>query len=117
MSRVIKFRAQNEIDKCFVSAMTLNGIPICLGKIISGAITDYELNQFTGLHDKNGVEIYEGDVVQDHIGVGVVEWHSAAFKVNYRDGWAKWFYDYTLKGEFESIEVVGNIYQNPELLK
>jgi uncharacterized phage protein (TIGR01671 family) len=112
MSRVIKFRAWSDIDK----TMCDNGfVKHRLSALLS--IKNYHVMQFTGLHDKNGAEIYEGDIVQDHIGAGVVEWHSAAFKVNYRDGWAKWFYDYTLKGELESIEVIGNIYQNPELLK
>jgi len=74
--------------------------------------------QYIGLQDKNCKEIYEGDVVEDHIGVGVVEYSDkrAAFRVNYRDGMAKWFLDYNIKGEIESIEVIGNIYENPELM-
>lgn len=120
MSRVIKFRAWFDNGKAqdmfFVGDAygTTHDLDCCWYLADGQPVT---LMQFTGLHDKNGVEIFESDIVQDHIGVGVVEWHSAAFKVNYRDGWAKWFYDYTLKGEFESIEVIGNIYQNPELLK
>jgi uncharacterized phage protein (TIGR01671 family) len=74
--------------------------------------------QFTGMLDANGKEIYEGDVVSDHVGIGVVEYSkkNAAFRVNYCDGYGKWFIDYTLKGERESIEVIGNIHQNKELL-
>jgi uncharacterized phage protein (TIGR01671 family) len=75
-----------------------------------------QLMQFTGLYDKNSREIYESDVVQDHNGIGFVEWRNTAYRVNYKNGTAKWFYDYTLKGEFESIEVIGNIHQNKELL-
>jgi uncharacterized phage protein (TIGR01671 family) len=78
--------------------------------------SDLEIMQFTGLLDRNGVEIYESDVVKDHNGVGFVEWSNMAYRVNYKNGAAKWFYDYTLKGEFESIEVIGNIHQNKELL-
>lgn len=78
----------------------------------------HELMQFTGMLDANGKEIYEGDVVSDHVGIGVVEYSkkNAAFRVNYCDGYGKWFIDYTLKGERESIEVIGNIHQNKELL-
>jgi uncharacterized phage protein (TIGR01671 family) len=79
---------------------------------------DLVIMQFTGLLDRNGVEIYEGDFVSDHVGVGLIcysEKH-AAFRVIYGDGLAKWFYDYNLKGERESIAVIGNIHQNKELL-
>ena len=120
MNRVIKFRAWFDDNKsqhmfCVGDEFgTSHPLDCCRYAQQGQPVT---LMQFTGLHDKNGVEIYEGDIVQDHIGTGVVEWHIAAFKVNYRDGWAKWFYDYTLKGELESIEVIGNMYQNPELLK
>ena len=77
------------------------------------------LMQFTGLRDKNGKEVYEGDVISDHIGIGDVEYpeNVAAFRVNYRNGQAKWLLDYNLPGEFESIEVIGNVHEHPELLK
>lgn len=77
------------------------------------------LMQFTGLRDKNGVKIFEGDIIDDHIGRGVVEFSDnyGAFKVNYKNGIGKWFIDYSLRGERESIEVIGNIHQHPNLLE
>ena len=78
-----------------------------------------ELEQFTGMLDKHGMPIFEGDILSDHVGIGVVEYSEkrASFRVNYRDGFCKWFIDYNLKGELESIEVIGNIHQHAHLLE
>jgi uncharacterized phage protein (TIGR01671 family) len=75
-------------------------------------------DEFIGLHDKKGKEIYEGDIVTDHVGTGAVEYVEkyGAFRVNYKNGLCKWFYDYSLRGERESIRVIGNIFENPEIL-
>lgn len=120
MGRVIKFRGWNGRKMHRVCYVTDKGIGALGdgGMIIPRSDSAHALMQFTGLKDINGVEIYEGDIVEDHNGAGIVEYVEkyAAFRVNYTNGQAKWFYDYNLKGERESIEIIGDIYQNPELL-
>jgi uncharacterized phage protein (TIGR01671 family) len=81
---------------------------------------NYELMQFTGLYDKNGKEIYEGDIVEDEYGNKfVVIWER--FCWNLSDFW--WSEkssapDLAFYHEFQTrIRVVGNIYENPELLQ
>jgi uncharacterized phage protein (TIGR01671 family) len=76
--------------------------------------------QFTGLLDKNGKEIYEGDIVTASVyvdeseGPYEVEWLEGMFKIDYRDAEADYYPIGTFPG---TIEVIGNIYESPELLK
>lgn len=74
------------------------------------------LGQFTGLKDKNGVKIYEGDIVK------MLNIDEYPMQIKWSEKWARFiFYNLVDKKEMnlftEQCEVIGNIYDNPELIK
>lgn len=87
------------------------------------SLDDVVLMQSTGLLDKNGVEIFEGDVVQFedcytetdflYVNKGVIEWSQSGFTISNRD--SVMMEDLLDRGSLD-VEVIGNIYENPELL-
>jgi uncharacterized phage protein (TIGR01671 family) len=84
---------------------------------------DCELMQFTGLHDKNGKEIYEGDIMklQYPLNYGYAGIHNKEILVTISfDSGCFWFtgdgYTDCNWHFYNEYEVIGNIYENPELL-
>ena len=82
----------------------------------------WQVGQYTGLHDKNSKGVYEGDYIEDARGlIHLVFWdeNECAFKLDYK------YYHHKDKDECHSQlpmysrkgEVIGNIYENPELLQ
>jgi len=96
-------------------------------QILTGGNDNFIPLQYTGLHDKNGEKIYEGDIIKIHdenAGVEFVregiQWESEGkYYVNF------WALRYQPEGfnrqiyplEDEKGEIIGNIYENPELLE
>jgi YopX protein len=75
-------------------------------------ITHFELMQFTGLFDSLKVGVYEGDIVKiEGCSVGIIEYLGASFVIRGKD------FKLALNDQApEYVEIIGNIYENPELV-
>lgn len=73
--------------------------------------------QYTGLKDKNGAEIYEGDIVEFRIRILGNRYEKSVCKVSFIDGSYIITKDKELRLWNMNCEVIGNLYENPELLK
>lgn len=111
--RILKFRAFNN---------NVVGVPFTLEEISTFDIDNSGSSwpegtvfmQFTGLLDKNGKEIYEGDVCQgNYTGSSSVVHRN---KVVWSEAGASFSFAGTALWLWEDFKVIGNIYENPELL-
>lgn len=125
MNRTIKFRAWDVFYKKFLYGdySTIANNMDEFWTIVKGGENsgrEVPLMQFTGLLDKNGKEIYEGDVVKDAWGAVKEVKIEEIFHASYEDTFAGYGFGFDTHGieDFkEKVEVIGNIYENPELLK
>ncbi len=115
MKREIKFRAWSEVQK--VMFYTDKHLTVWAGGAeISVNTNAGKLNgpfigmQFTGLRDRNGKEIYEGDIVVSDRFPTHDQFESTVLDIRYLNSWM-------FGSSMNFNEVIGNIYENPELLK
>ena len=93
---------------------------------VSGPREKIILMQSTGLKDKNGKEIFEGDIVTDGEFARIVQYHQTlGFYMFDEEGNERFFSDSATLEDFEEdakivseiLEIIGNVYENPELLE
>jgi uncharacterized phage protein (TIGR01671 family) len=121
--REIKFRAWDNTGEAWLNdkiSIALSGTKLYEGKPIHTMLGKLAGNifymQYTGLYDIDGVEMCEGDIVKDKGNkISDVKFMNGCFCVKYEENEVKSLFDYMFDNDF--LEVVGNIYENPEMLK
>ncbi len=131
MDREIKFRAYSKKFKRMFDVVSIDfeletvclKIPDIMNyDIILCEFEEVDLMQYTGLKDKNGKEIYEGDIAkttfcfpnqnEERIGLVYFDYTDLQWQLGEPCDWCSFS-----KEKFEECEVIGNIYENPELLE
>lgn len=113
--RDIKFRVWNKAQECWLNNTGVEGMG-AMFRLLSGPVEI--IMQFTGLLDKNGKEIWEGDILQKGTKSPRIKFEV----ISHRDGW---FGKNNRSGEYKRLsaiyplecDIIGNIYENKELLK
>jgi uncharacterized phage protein (TIGR01671 family) len=106
--REIKFKYYSAVDNAVIEWDALKQLHVAT--LFGGWLERGRLVQYTGLKDKNGVEIYDGDIIESAANYYSVEFEDGAFYGIAEDG------DRIMLEEIIGGSVMGNIHQHPDLL-
>ena len=83
-----------------------------IGNYYGEEVIPETVGQFTGLFDKNGIAIFEGDIVNHCNNLGTVDYEDGVFVITFTESMDVLLYHYN-----ELCKIIGNIHDNPELIK
>jgi uncharacterized phage protein (TIGR01671 family) len=120
-----RFRAWDNKENKYIydAEMTYDNLGIgaeCFGFMVDGTYKDqYTVEQCTGVKDSKGKLIYEGDIIRCSCGseyyVGCVVWDSEEIQFSVEID--EELYSFIQHSKNHKIEIIGNIHENPELVK
>ncbi len=138
--RKLKFRAWSKGEGCWCGAFSIHKtgmisdmIDAKIDKSSGLALSDAHwgendliVTEYIGIRDIKGKDIFEGDIVKNEYGtIGVIEYRQDVFcaefiinQISKVVDWTDDFYDeFGMRNYFTQVEIIGNIYENPELIE
>ncbi len=130
--RELKPRCWHKIEKRFVDLRNIDFETETIGYDSQGEFNRYEsekfenvvFQQFTCLRDKNGADIYEGDIIENENFIGVMEFHNGSFCLVEKKAKIPFIttndintFTHRKIGVIWYDTIIGNINENPDLLK
>ena|SRR3990167_1611256 len=106
--RDIRFRVWEKPQEGFNGKMWSDNDPKFWAECLMNTKDEYELMEYTGLKDKNGVLVYEGDIVS---------FRKIRRLVGFRNGKFGVFLGNDLSDFDDRYEIIGNVWENPDLTK